>query len=331
MSLRCRALMALACAVAIANLLSNPREVAAQSYPTHVIKIVVPVPAGGPADTISRIAAAGMSASLGQPVLIENVPGASGTVGVGRVARATPDGYTLCLGTVAWSVFNGAIFKLPYDLTKDLDPVSLIVDDPMVLVGRKTIPAKNLAELIAWLKANPGKALAGTGGAGSVGHIFGINFEKATGTSFRFVPFHGFAPAGNELLAGRIDLIIGPAATLLPLAQSGRINAYAAFNQTRLPTAPGLPTADEAGAPGLYMSSWFGFFVPHGTPKTVVEMLNAATVHALNDPLVRQRLTSIGERFFAPDELTPETLRAYQQAAIAKWWPIIREAGIKPE
>jgi tripartite-type tricarboxylate transporter receptor subunit TctC len=323
--------MALACAFTITNLVANPGDAAAQAYPAHLIKIVVPVTAGGPGDTITRIVAAGMSTSLGQPVIIENIPGASGTVGVGRVARAMPDGYTLCFESMAWSVFNGAIFKLSYDLTKDLDPVSLIVEDPMVLVGRKTIPAKSLTELIAWLKANPDKALAGTGGAGSVGHIFGINFQKATGTSFRFVPFHGFAEAGNELLAGRIDLIVGPVATFLPLARAGRINAYAVFDKTRLPTAPELPTADEAGASGLFMSSWFGFFVPHGTPKTAVEKLNAATVYALSEPLVRQRLAGIGQRFFGSDELTPESLRAYQHAAILKWWPIIRSASIKPE
>jgi tripartite-type tricarboxylate transporter receptor subunit TctC len=319
--------IALSCALTFGQVVGA----AAQVYPSHPIKMVVPTTAGGPTDTIARIMADGMRGPLGQSIIIENVPGASGSLGVGRVAKAAPDGYTLGLGNLPWYVFNGAIYDLPYDFPNAFDPVSLITRDPMILVGRKDLPAKDLKELIGWLKENPGKALAGTAGAGSVGHVFGINFERATGTKLQFVPFRGFAEATTDLMGGHIDLIFGLAAGFLPQVQAGTIKAYAVFEKTRLATAPEIVTADEAGAPGLFMSGWHGFFVPKGTPKNIVATLNAAAVSALGDPTVRQRLADIGQKSFPHEELTPEALGAYRKAEIEKWWPVIKAAGIRAE
>jgi tripartite-type tricarboxylate transporter receptor subunit TctC len=309
----------------------NLSPVAAQSYPSRPVKIIVPSTAGGPGDTVARIVADGMRMSLGQPVIIENVAGASGSLGVGRVARATPDGYTIGLMSDAWSVYNGAIFNLPYDLTKDFDPVSPICENPMILVGRADLVPRNLKELVDWLKARPGKALMGTAGAGSVGHIFGVGFEQTTGTEVAFVPFRGFAEVGNELIAKRIDLAIGPVPGFLPQVRAETIRAYAVLGKTRLADAPDIPTADEAGITGLYLAGWLGFFAPHDTPKDSVAKLNVAIANALNDPAVRQRLANTGAIVFPPDQLSPQTLGAYQKAGIAKWWPIIKAAGIKAE
>ncbi len=306
-------------------------SVSGQSYPSRPIKIVVPSTAGGPADTIARIVANGMRSSLGQGVVIEDVPGASGSLGVGRVARAVPDGYTVGFMSDSWAVYNGAILDLPYDLARDLDPVSPICANPMILVARADLAAKTAQELIDWLKGRPGKALMGTGGAGSVGHVFGISFEQATGTDVTFVPFRGFAEVGSELIAKRIDLAIAPTPGFLPQLRAGTIKAYAVLGKTRLAAAPDIPTAEEAGATGLDVTSWFGLFVPHGTPKEQVSKLNAATVNSLNDPTVRQRLAESGAIVFPPKELTPQALGAYQQAGIAKWWPIIKAAGIRGE
>ena len=249
MTLRAAFLVALTLAIACAR----AEDAAAQAYPSRPIRMVVPTTAGGPTDTIARIMADGMRAPLGQPIVIENVPGASGSIGVGRVAKAAPDGYTLGLGNEPWYVFNGALYDLPYDLANSFDEVALFTRDPMILVGRKDLAARDLKELIAWLKANPGKALAGTAGNGSVGHIFGVSFERATGTRLQFVPFRGFAEATTDLMGGHIDVIIGLAAGLLPQVRVGAIRAYAVFEPTRLASDPAIPTADEAGVPGTVL------------------------------------------------------------------------------
>jgi len=327
MTLRAAFLVALTLAIACAR----AEDAAAQAYPSRPIRMVVPTTAGGPTDTIARIMADGMRAPLGQPIVIENVPGASGSIGVGRVAKAAPDGYTLGLGNEPWYVFNGALYDLPYDLANSFDEVALFTRDPMILVGRKDLAARDLKELIAWLKANPGKVLAGTAGNGSVGHIFGVSFERATGTRLQFVPFRGFAEATTDLMGGHIDVIIGLAAGLLPQVRVGAIRAYAVFEPTRLASDPAIPTADEAGVPGLFFAGWHAFFVPKGTPQEIVARLNAATVAALNDPAVRARMAEIGQKLPSTQELTPEALAAHRKAEIAKWWPFIRQAGIKAE
>jgi tripartite-type tricarboxylate transporter receptor subunit TctC len=296
----------------------------AQSYPSHPITMIVPLPAGGPIDTIARIAAEGMQASLGQPVIIENVTGASGSIGTGRAARAAPDGYTLSLGYLGTHVFNGATYKLSYDVLNDFEPVALLVTNPLLIVTKKAVPAKNLQELIAWLKVNPGKASQGTSGVGSASHVAGAYFQRETGTSFQVVPYRGAAPMMQDLLGGQIDLMFAFAADSLPQIRIGTVKAYAVTAPARLPAAPDIPTVDEAGLPGFYISAWEGIWVPKGTPRDVIGKLNAAVVAALADPTVRQRLGDLGQEIFPREQQTPEALGALQRAEIKKWWPILK-------
>jgi tripartite-type tricarboxylate transporter receptor subunit TctC len=310
--------------LAIAAIFTNVESAPSQPYPSHPVTMVVPLAAGGPIDTIARIVAEGMSPSLGQPVIVENVTGASGSLGVGHVARAKPDGYTLSLGYLGTHVFNGAALSLPYDLLNDFEPVSLLVSNPLVIVARKTMPAKDLRELIAWLKANPGKATEGTTGPGGSSHVAGIYFQKETGTSFQLVPYRGAAPIMQDLLAERIDLMFDFAANSVPQVRYGTIKAYAVTAPSRLPAAPDVPTVDEAGLPGFYISAWEGVWVPKGTPNDVIGKLDIAIVAALADPSVRRRLAELGQDIYPRDQQTPEALGALQRAEIKKWWPIIK-------
>jgi tripartite-type tricarboxylate transporter receptor subunit TctC len=310
--------------LALAAVLGNAERAPAQPFPSHPVTMIVPLAAGGPIDTIARIVAEGMQASLGQPVIIENVTGASGSLGVGRVARARPDGYTISLGYLGTHVFNGASYALPYDLVNDFEPVSLLVSNPLVIVARKTMPAKDLRELIDWLKANPGKASEGTTGPGGSSHVAGVYFQKETGTRFQLVPYRGAAPIMQDLLAGRIDLMFDFAADALPQIRFGTIKAYAVTAPSRLPAAPDIPTVDEAGLPGFYVSAWEGVWAPKGTPNEVIGKLNAGIVAALADPPVRRRLAELGQEIYPRDQQTPESLRALQLAEIKKWWPIIK-------
>jgi len=292
---------------------------------------VVPFPAGGPTDTIGRIVAEGMRVSLRQPIIIENVTGAGGTIGVGRVGRAAPDGYTLSVGFLGTHVLNGAIYTLQYDVLKDFEPVALLTSNPQLIVAKNATPAKNLDELIAWLKANPGKALQGTAGVGSPAHVSGAYFQKETGTRFQFVPYRGAAPAMQDLIAGQIDLMFDQALNSLPHVRGGKIRAYAVTANTRLASAPEIPTVDEAGLLGFYVSIWSGMWAPKGTPKDVVAKLNAAVVDALARTTVQQQLVDLGQDVPPRDQQTPEALGAFQKAETEKWWPIIKAAGIKAE
>lgn len=304
----------------------------AQAWPSRPVTMVIAFGAGGPSDVIGRILAEAMRSSLGQPVVVENVAGASGTIGVGRVARASPDGYTFVLGNWATHVLNGPMFALPYDLVRDFEPVALVSSDPLMIVGKKALPAQNLKEFVAWLKANPDQATQGTTGAGGISTVGGLFFQRETGTRFRFVPYRiGLAAAMQDLVAGQIDFMIDTAANSLPQVRAGTIRAFAVTSRTRLATAPEVPTVDEAGLPGLYALNWQAAFLPRGAPAEIVARLNAAIVAALADPAVRKRLNAIGQEIFPRDQQTPQALAAFQKAEIDKWWPLIKAANIKAE
>ena len=319
-------------ALALALALGAIATAWAQAYPSRVITLAVPFGVGGPADTIGRIVAEGMREPLGQPVIVENVAGASGTIGVGRVAAAPADGYISVLGNWATHVLNDAMFPLRYDLLADFEPVALISSDPLLIVARKSMPANDLREFIAWLKANPDQATQGTTGAGGISTVGGLFFRRATGTQFRFVPYRGgLGPAMQDLVAGQIDFMIDTAANSLPQVRAGTIKAYALTATTRLAAAPDIPTVDEAGLPGLHALNWQAVFLPKGAPQDIVARLNGAIVSALADATVRRRLAGIGQEIFAREQQTPHALADYQKAEIEKWWPIVKEANIKAE
>jgi tripartite-type tricarboxylate transporter receptor subunit TctC len=303
----------------------------AQVYPSRPITMVVPLAPGGPLDTIARILAEPMRTFLGQPVIVENVTGAAGTIGTGRVARATPDGYTFGMGFLGTLVLNGAIYTLPYDVVTDLEPIALISSNPHLIVANASLPAKNLREFIAWLKLHPDKASAGTAGAGTSTHLGGLLFQQSAGVQFQLVPYRGAAPALQDVMAGQIDLMIDVASNSLPHLRGGKIKAYAVTASTRLASAPEIPTVDEAGLPGFHMSTWYGLFGPKAMPRDVLAKLNAATVSALADPTVGRRFADLGLDTTPREEQTPEALAALQRAEIEKWWPIIKAANIKPE
>jgi tripartite-type tricarboxylate transporter receptor subunit TctC len=307
------------------------RVVSAQTYPTRPITIVVPYAAGGPSDVIARVLGDRMRQALGQPVLIENVVGAGGSIGLRRVARASPDGYTVSLGNWGTHVALGVIYQLDYDLLKDFEPVAQIPGNPMLIVTGKAVLANNLKELIAWLKANQEKVSVGTSGVGGGSHVAGVFFQNAIGARFQYVPYRGAGPAINDLVAGQIDLMVDSSADVLPHLRAGTLKAYAVMTKSRLAAAPDIPTVDEAGLPRLYLTIWDGLWVPKGTPKIVISRLNAAAVDAMNDPAVRARLADLGLQFPPREEQTPEALGAFQRAEIEKWWPIIKAAGIKAE
>jgi tripartite-type tricarboxylate transporter receptor subunit TctC len=306
-------------------------DASAQVYPSRPIAMIAPFPAGGPSDRLARIMAEHMRASLGQPIIIENVPGASGSIGTGRVARAAADGYTLVLGNSPTHVINGAVYTLQYDVFKDFEPVALLASQPLLIVAKKAMPAKDLSELIAWLKANPDKASQGTSGPGSIIHVAGVAFQKETGTRFQFVPYRGAVLAVQDLVAGQIDLMFDLASNSLPQVRSGTIKSYALTAKSRLAAASEIPTVDEAGLPGFYNSIWFGLWAPKGTPKTIIAKLNAAVVRALADPAARSRLADLGVEIPLREQQTPEALGTFHKAEIDKWWPIIRAAGITAE
>lgn len=315
--------------IAIAAVLAFHSSAFADNFPSRPITIVVPFSAGGPSDAMARILGERMKMALGQPVLVENVTGAAGSIGVGRVVHAAPDGYTVGIGHLGTHVANGAIYKLNYDLVSDLEPVLLLPSNPMIIVSKNAVPAKTLKELIAWLKARPAPATAGTAGAGSGSHIAGLYFESATGIKLQYVPYRGTAPAMNDLIAGQIDLIVDQTSNSINQVRAGTIRAYAVTDAKRVDSAPDIPTTDEAGLPGFHMTLWSGLWVPKGTPKEIVSKLNAAAVEALNDPAVRKQFENLGLQMPPPDRLTPQALGAWQKAEIAKWWPMIKAANVK--
>jgi tripartite-type tricarboxylate transporter receptor subunit TctC len=304
------------------------RVATAQTYPSRPITMIVPFPAGAGYDTIGRIIAERMRASLGQPIIIENVGGADGSIGVGRAARATPDGYTIVVGGQSVHVLNGALYSLPYDVVNDFTPISPLAGTSLVLFSRKGLPANDLPELIDWLKAHPEKASAAIGIA-SV-HLVTASFQKQTGTHFAFVPYRGTAPAMQDLVAGHIDLLFDTPLQI-PLVRAGSIKAFAVTNDVRLAVAPGIPTFAEIGLPGVSYTGWYGLFAPRGTPKDIIAKLNAAAVGALADPAVRSRIADLGYDIVPNKRQTPEALGALQKADAEKWWPIIKELGIKAE
>jgi len=300
----------------------------AQTFPSRQITLIVPFPPGGSTDTIARIMAEKMRALLGQPVIIENVGGAGGSIAVGRVARAAPDGYTIDIGQ--WDTHVGSIiYNLNYDLQKDFEPVGLISVNPQLMVAKKALPADDLKGLVAWMKANPGKITFVNQNAAA--QVTGILFEQATGQKVQFIPYRGAGPAMTDLISGQVDLLVVQAAVALPQVQAGTIKSIVNLSPRRSPALPGIPTSDEGGVPGLYMSGWFGFFAPKGTPKDVIARLNGAMVQALADPAVRARFTQLGLDIASREQQTPEGLAAFHKAEIEKWWPIIKDARIKAE
>jgi tripartite-type tricarboxylate transporter receptor subunit TctC len=303
----------------------------AQDYPTRPITMIVPFPAGGATDTVARFLAERMRAILGQPVIIENVAGAAGSIGVGRAVRSPADGYTLSIGTSTTHMLTGGLYNLPFDLLKDLEPIIEIGSEPLLIVGKNSLPADDLKGLIAWLTANPDKASVGIAGVGATGHLAGISFQKATGTKFQFVPYRGNGPAMQDLLAEQIDFMIEPASNFKGLVAAGSVKPFAITGHTRLGSSPDIPTADEAGLPGFFASLWYGLWVPKGTPKDIIAKLNATMTQVLFDPLVRQRFAELGIEIAPINQQSPEALRDLQKAESQRWWPIIEAANIKAE
>ena len=317
-------LLALICfAIALAT------GVAAQTYPSRPITLIVPYPAGGPTDTIARVLAERMQATLGQPVVIENVTGAGGSIGVGRVAHAAPDGYTLSIGHVQTHVFNPSIMKLNYDVVRDFAPVSLIADTPIWIIAKKAVPADDLKGLMAWLKAQDGKATMGTVGVGGPTDVAARIFQKRTGVTFQIVPYRGGAPLVQDMLGGHIDFAFGQAATYLGYVQQRELKAYAVLQPKRWWAAPEVPTLDELGIANIDASFWHGIWAPKGTPPDVIARLNGAIREALADAKVRERFKAVGQEVWPANEQTPAALAAKQKAEIARWAPAINEAGIK--
>lgn len=301
----------------------------ALDYPTRPITIVVPFAAGGATDVLARMLADPMGKSLGQTVIVEDLTGAAGTIGVAKVAHANADGYTLCIGTLTTNVLTGGLYKLDFDLLTDLIPIAELAYEPLMICVKNALPAKDLKDLIAWLKANPGKASVGIPGVGSTGNLAGLSFQKATATTFQFVPYRGDNPAVQDMMAGQIDMMIEPSSNFTAQVKAGTIRAIAVTAKTRLPNLPDVPTTDEAGLPGFYASIWFGMWAPKGTPQDILDKIHAATVTALANGDVKDKLNALGQQIASPDLQSPAAFAAFQKSEADKWWPIIKAADIK--
>jgi tripartite-type tricarboxylate transporter receptor subunit TctC len=304
---------------------------AQENYPTRPINMIVPLAPGGSTDVLGRIMAKAMSQNLGQPVVVENVSGAAGTIGVTRAERSTPDGYTILWGMWGTNVANGAIYNLGFDLLNDFEPIALVATQPFLIDTRKTMPANNLKELVAWLKANGDKTTMGTSGVGSPSHVAGVLMENMLGLHWQMVAYRSAGLATNDLLAGITDLQLDTPAVSLPHVRAGALKAYAVTAPKRIAIAPEIPTTDEAGMPGYYFFFWHALWAPKGTPKPIIAKLNAAVQAGLADEQTRKRLLDLGQDIYPPEQRTPEALHAFQKAEIEKWWPIIKAAGIKPQ
>jgi tripartite-type tricarboxylate transporter receptor subunit TctC len=318
-----------ACVLALGALAAS--SAIAQSYPSKPITIVVPFSAGGPTDTLARIMGERMRKALGQPILVDNTTGAGGTIGTAKVIKAAPDGYMVSIGHWGTHVVNGVYYQLPYNLLTDFEPVMLIASNPQVIISKPSVPAKNLKELIALVKANPGKVLMGTGGVGGASHMAAIYFQDRIGVKFQYVPYRGGAPALQALLGGEIDLYVTQVSNVAGQIKAGRIRGYAVTANARQAAAPEVPTVDEAGLPGMYTAIWHGIWLPKNTPKDIVMKLNAAIGETLADPGVRQRFAELGQDIPPKAQQTPEALYAHHKAEIDKWFPLIKASGLKAE
>jgi tripartite-type tricarboxylate transporter receptor subunit TctC len=318
-------------AVAFAACLSAVGGVAAQDYPSRPVTLIAPFPAGGPLDSIARVLVEPMRTSLRQTVVVENVSGAGGNIGIGRLARAAPDGYTIGIGQWSTHVVNAITYPLPYHVIDDFEPIALLTITPQLIIARKDFPAKDAKELVAWLKANPDQATAATVGAAGGAQVSSMYFEQAIGTKFRFVPYRGGHAAMVDLMAGRVDMMLDQAANALAQVRAGSIKAYAVMAKSRWAALPDVPSLDELGLPGLHVAYWHAMWAPKGTPKPIIARLNAAVMHALADATVRQRLDQLGHDVMPRDQQSPEALAAYHRAETEKWWPIVRAMGLKAQ
>jgi tripartite-type tricarboxylate transporter receptor subunit TctC len=318
-------------AIVVAALAGVGPASAQDDYPVRPITLVVPYPAGGVTDTLARLLADRMKQSLGQSIVVENVGGAGGSIGVGRIARGTPDGYTVVIGSSETHVLNAVALNLPYDVVADFEPVVQLPAYPFLIVSPNSVPATTLQEFVAWIKANPGKVTQGTVGYGTIQHMCGVVMQKALGVTWQLVPYRGGAPAMQDLLSGQFNLMCTASGSFLPLVRAKQIRAYAITMGTRAESAPDIPTADEAGLPGLHLLTWNALWAPKGTPRPVVDKLNAAAVQAMADPTFKKRMVELALEMPPSDQLTPEALAALQKAEIDKWWPLMKAAGIKSQ
>jgi tripartite-type tricarboxylate transporter receptor subunit TctC len=318
----------IAAAVAACVLLISGGSSSAETYPSRPVTMIVPFPAGGATDTLARFLGQYMHDLLGQPVVIENVGGAAGRIAVTKAVRSAPDGYTLSIGTSTTHMLTGGLFTLPYDLLTDLEPIILIGSEPLMFVAKKALPPNNLKELIAYLKANPGKASAGIAGVGATGHVAGLSFQKHTGTKYEFIPYRGNGPALKDLVGGQIDFMLEPASNFIGQVKAGTVKPFAVTAKARTTSLPDVPTVDEAGLPGFYASLWYGLWVPKGTPKEVIAKLNGVMVKVLALAPVQARFKQLGIQMNTGAQ-TPQALHAFQKAEIERWWPIIKAANIK--